>query len=374
MHVLAQQRIRPQPRKRTDDAARPDARTLDHAIGVDHRVIADVGVADHDIRADVHAVAESHGAFEHDVHVDEHVAADDYRAARIEPRRIDERDAGEHQFRRAPLPVGGLELGQLPLVVHAQHFRRRRRDHGIHFQARPHRRNDHVGEVVLALRVVVLQLREPLPQPAGRHAHQARVAFVDRAFLRVGVLVLDDAHDVAGAVPDDAAVARRVGQHHAQYRDRLLARFRHEPGQGLELHQRHVAVEHEHEMIVRDLRHGLRHRMSRAVLLRLQHPLHVRAGECGEDLLAAVAIDDAGRGSLEAAGGVEHVPQQRLARQRLEDLRQVGVHALALAGGQDHDGEGHERVRVWMLRRIVPKHPPASSDGCISRTRTRSGA
>ena len=92
---------------------------------------------------------------------------------------------------------------------------------------------------------------------AGRHAHEPGVRLVDRTFLGVGVLVLDDAHDVASAVAHDAAVTGRIGQHHAQQADRIRAGGSHEPRQRIELHHRHVAVEHQHLVIVRDQRHRL---------------------------------------------------------------------------------------------------------------------
>ena len=58
----------------------------------------------------------------------------------------------------------GLELRELRLVVHAEHFgdggRDQRRDLDLVF----HRHGDDVGEVVLALRVGVPELAEPLAQ------------------------------------------------------------------------------------------------------------------------------------------------------------------------------------------------------------------
>jgi hypothetical protein len=41
--------------------------------------------------------------------------------------------------------------------------------------------------------------------------------------------------------------------------------------------------------------------------------------------------------------------EQRTAGQRLQHLRQVGLHALALASGQDHDGKGHVGIRFGAL-------------------------
>ena len=156
--------------------------------------------------------------------------------------------------------------------------------------------------------------------------------------------MLDDARHVAGAVADDAAVSRGVGQHHREQAHAVRARGGHEARERVELHQRHVAVQHQHEVVVGNLRHRLHHRVARAVLLGLQDPADVGALEGLEHLLAAVAVHHAGGRGLEAAGGVEHVPEQRPARERLQHLGQVRFHALALAGGQDHDGEWHRGI------------------------------
>jgi hypothetical protein len=40
-------------------------------------------------------------------------------------------------------------------------------------------------------------------------------------------------------------------------------------------------------------------------------------------------------------GGIDDVLEQRATRDGLQDLGQVRLHALALAGGQDDDGDGH---------------------------------
>jgi len=71
-------------------------------------------------------------------------------------------------------------------------------------------------------------------------------------------------------------------------------------------------------------------------------------------------------GFFEAARGVEHVPEQRSAGQRLQHLWQVGIHSLALASSQDDDGKGHGKVRVWRLRDIVPKRSPEAVLHCAA--------
>ena len=150
-------------------------------------------VAQHAVRPDAHAVAQLHTALEHHVHVDEHIAAQHQLAALVESRRIDQRDAGAHEFggarasQRAPpaapaaarslTPSTSASLGAIAADWHAVLDR-----HG-----------DHVREVVLALRVVGLQAR-PASRAAARPAAPSRRCCLRGATLRArGVLVLDDA-------------------------------------------------------------------------------------------------------------------------------------------------------------------------------------
>ena len=52
------------------------------------------------------------------------------------------------------------------------------------------------------------------------------VHLVDGAFLRVRVLVFDDARNGAGAIAHDAPVARRILHPHAQHAERFATRGR----------------------------------------------------------------------------------------------------------------------------------------------------
>ena len=111
--------------------------------------------------------------------------------------------------------------------------------------------------------------------------------------------------------------------------------------ESLRAYQGHIAVKHQHRGLIRDLGHGLGQGMARAFLFRLMRPSHVPVlGEGRAHLLAAVAVDHVDRGRFQGAPGVEHMPQQRFAGHGVQHLGHVGIHALALAGGQDDDFEG----------------------------------
>ena len=94
-------------------------------------------------------------------------------------------------------------------------------------------------------------------------------------------------------------------------------------------------------MVVRHGRHRLHEGVPGAELLGLQRPADRRFGQRRADLLAAMAVDHVDGVGRERLRAVDDVLQQRSAGQRLQHLGQVALHALALAGGQDDDGQRH---------------------------------
>jgi hypothetical protein len=81
-----------------------------------------------------------------------------------------------------------------------------------------------------------------------------------------------------------------------------------------------------------------------AVLLRLQDPAHLFVRKRVAHALTAVTVDHVSRVGVQFARGIEDVRQQGAAGERLQHLRQVRIHALALAGGQDHDRKWHAGI------------------------------
>ena len=110
------------------------------------------------------------------------------------------------------------------------------------------READDVGEVHLALRVVPAEATERAAQHRGVEDVDRGVDLRDGALGVVGVLLLDDRDDVAGArVAHDPAVAGRVGDLGGEHRDGVAVR-----GVRLEqlaergaVEQRHVARDHD---------------------------------------------------------------------------------------------------------------------------------
>jgi hypothetical protein len=118
------------------------------------------------------------------------------------------------------------------------------------------------------------------------------------------------------------------------------------------LNQRHIAIEHQRCPGVHQMRQGLHDRMAGAQLRLLQSPSQIRRVNRRPHCLAAMSIDDTQLPWREAAGGVNHVRNQRLASQRMEYLGQVRMHALALPGGENddiHELELCQTVRLVFL-------------------------
>ena len=184
MHFVLEHRARAETGERPDVAALADDGVVQDAAREDLGVRADHAVAQHDVGADAHAVTELDGAFEDHVDVDVDVAADLDRAARIEARGVDEGHALRHQLLRAPAAVDGFHFGQLLLVVHAQHLVFAVGDDRLDRHPVLDCLYHHVGQVVLALRVVVLDASEPALELRRRRGHQPRIHLVDRALLR----------------------------------------------------------------------------------------------------------------------------------------------------------------------------------------------
>jgi hypothetical protein len=103
--------------------------------------------------------------------------------------------------------MGALQFGQLLAAVDAQHLPLGGRVAGDDLFAFGGGHADHVGEVVLALGILVGEPRQPAGQLAGGQAEDAGVHLVDGQLLGAGVLVLDDALHLAPRVAHDAAVA-----------------------------------------------------------------------------------------------------------------------------------------------------------------------
>ena len=149
------------------------------------------------------------------------------------------------------------------------------------------------------------------------------------------------AADLALGIAHDAPIAMRIVEIDGQHGQRALVRRAGQFREGGAADQGHVAVQHQHRVIVRYDAHGLHHGMARAQLIGLQNPLDRLLVQGRLHLRAAVPVHHIDIGGIQGARGADHMLQQRLPGQGLQHFRQVGVHPLALARCQNDDRKLH---------------------------------
>ena len=147
--------------------------------------------------ADLDVVGELDRAFEHAADVDPHVAAASERAAHVDARGVGKRGARLHQRVGGARLHDALDRRQLRAVVDAEHVRFVGGDVRLDRDALAHRHRDDVGQVELALRIVVVERRDKAAEQRGRRRQRTRVDLVDRALTGARVLLLDDRADRA---------------------------------------------------------------------------------------------------------------------------------------------------------------------------------
>src|SRR5690606_31855046 len=118
--------------------------------------------------ADTHAVAQHHPAFQHDVDVDLDVAAGVDFAAQVEAGGVGQAHAGAHQRLGGAALVHALQASQLQRIVGALGLAGDGAGGDGGRPALVAGDREDVGEVVLALGVVVAQGRQPAAQVGGR--------------------------------------------------------------------------------------------------------------------------------------------------------------------------------------------------------------
>ena len=151
----------------------------------------------------------------------------------------------------------GVHLRQLHAIVDSQRFARIVDLHRFHVMARPVEDFHHVGEVVLARRVVRPDLVHVLPEQVRAVTVDPHVGFADGQLVRRGGLLLDDSRTAGpgGTRPaNHAAVAGGVVHHGAQQDAcRLAGALRgrpfHQPLQRFRAQQRAIAVD-DHQVAV----------------------------------------------------------------------------------------------------------------------------
>ncbi|MGF6635480.1 hypothetical protein OKW39_002631 [Paraburkholderia sp. MM6662-R1] len=233
-----------------------------------------------------------------------------------------------------------LELGELLLAVDAERFPLVVGLRGDDFEAGFDRHFDRVGQIELALRVVVFERREPAGKARGRRDDDAGVDFGDLQLLGTRVLLLDDALHVAVLIAHDAAVTGRDVERDGEHAVAVLAGTPGQCAQRLRTRERHVAIKHQRGQRWIEQRQRLLHRVAGAELLLLHRELDIGRRDGFAHGFGAVADHDDQAGGLQRAGGVDDMSEERPAGQRMEHLGKRGPHALAGTCRQNDDVHG----------------------------------
>ena len=222
---------------------------------------------------------------------------------------------------------------------------------------------DHIGEVVLALRVLGAHASQRRREERAPEAVDRRVHLADRELVRIAVGLLDDALNAAARVAHDAPVAGGVVELGGEQRGRgvgetVLGR---EDRERFGAQQGDVGAKHDHVVVV----DGVGERgecdargVAGAARDALLDELHRDVGDelvlqrLGDGLgLVADDHDDALERQLDQR--VDDVQQHRPSAQRVQDLRDPRAHAGSLASRQDHGrqgavGHGNLLSRTWL--------------------------
>ena len=220
--------------------------TVEMAIGLDHNTFAQGAVLDYAIRADDHVVLNNHATFKNHVDIDQHITTHGDFTAHIETRRVTQGHTQGHQATGFAQLVMTFQLTELFTIVGALHFHRVKGMLGGHDQTIADRHGDYVGQVVLALCVVVRQTAHPVSQATGRQGEDPGVAFGNCTFGFGCVLVLNNRTHLAIRITHDTTITSRVGQVDGQQAQLLGANLLEQTLQGLDLDQRYIAVQDQH--------------------------------------------------------------------------------------------------------------------------------
>ncbi|MNV03859.1 hypothetical protein D3C71_941420 [compost metagenome] len=352
VRALRQHGAGAQPRERTDVCRTFADHALQIAVRLDHGARGQGNILEPGERADADAIAQHHTPLQDHVDVDLHVAADRDGATDVQPCRVQYACALRAQRTHFAQLPGAFKLGQLPWIVGTFGVLRVLHERHLGRRVIAGRRGKDVGQVILALRVRIGELRQPTAQCRGFGGDDAGIDGADAALFVGGVFLLDDRADLALGIAHDAPVAGRVGNLGHQHGQ--AARLRQQVAQRLAADQRHIAVQHQNGCRIRHFRHGLQHGMPGAQLLALLRPAQIGLiGECLPDRFTAVAVNDMDCFGLQLTRGIDDVGEHRAPGDRLQYLGQGRFHALASAGGEDDDvqGLGHGDVPLAAGRR-----------------------
>ena len=338
---------------------------------IDGAAAADGGVGETAVGAELALLA--HGDVADQVRLRPHdgIAADGGVGADPGLRGVDERDALGHPVLVDAVACDGGELRELDAAVDAQTVAVVVAVEDRDRLAVALENLEHVGQVVLGLRVVVADLVNVGSELRAVEGVAAGVALQQRGgLLGRAVLLLDDALDLAVCAQLDAAVAKGVGRGHGHDGAGELAGGDglRELGHGVGGDERQIAVEHDDGALSdaagleRDL-YGVAGAQALGLLDALDFGGAVGVGTVdeGAHLVGVAADDDHDAAAAGLDGGVDDPLNHGLAQDLVRNLAVVRLHAGALAGSEDNCGCVHV-ISCYVIETCVWKRYTAQYD------------
>ncbi|EEG33061.1 hypothetical protein NEIFLAOT_01864 [Neisseria flavescens NRL30031/H210] len=206
---------------------------------------------------------------------------------------------------------------------------------GMNFDAVGNGFGDEVGQIVFALGIVAGKAVQPSFEFGVGQNQNAGIDFFHGFLGGIGVFFFDNGGYAAVAVADDAAQTCRVVGHVGQQANFVACGFE----QGFEggcVNQGDVAVQHQRAAFGRQVRQGGFNGVAGTELFGLFNPNDI-AFDGVQDLLFAVADDDADVLGIQGGGGVDNALNHGKAADAVQHFGHFGVHARAFAGGEDDD-------------------------------------
>src|SRR5947207_4196751 len=310
------------------------------------------------MRSDGDVFAERYLAFENATDIERYVAAADERTAHIDACRVGEAHSGVEKCVRLDALIAALELGEIALAVDAQRFGDACSARCRHRHAVAHRERNHVGQEIFAARIAIVDRRQPAREGRGRRRHDAGVDFADRLLLESRLLVLDDGGHPSVRGANDAAISRRIVEVDREQRQGAPPRVLDDFTQCRFARQRIRAEQHQRHAVGRERGKRAAQRVARAARRILPSPDKIGIGKTLAYGVAG-ALDDEDHARDHGPRGCEHMRQQGLPAERMQNLGQRGVHPLAFPRGENGDLQRQflrrANYRIFVPWRTLPR-------------------
>ena len=199
---------------------------------------------------------------------------------------------------------------------------------------------DHIGEVELFLGVVVLKFWKPFFKPLGGHGHDAAVDFFDFTLQRIGIFVFDDSVDLVVQPAHDTAISCRVFKVDGEQGQVFSIAGLNQSLQSIHLRKRHIARQNYHHTVVIQKWQGLLYRMAcsklRHLLGKLQCFVRISLLQKWLYHLCAVTGNQNCVARVQGVGGINHMLDQGLSGQWMQNFGHTALHACAPTRCHDH--------------------------------------